>query len=83
MYVAMLLMAGQTAGPFGPKLSEVTAGTPGMVFWSSDIFLVSSFCHSLYLFIPVNHDLAKQVEIFGWFLYPCVCIFLIERSSNY
>ena len=30
-YVAMLLMAGQTAGPFGPKLSEVTAGTPGMV----------------------------------------------------
>jgi hypothetical protein len=31
MYVCMLLMAGQTAGPFGPKLSEVTAGTPGMV----------------------------------------------------
>ena len=30
-YVCMLLMAGQTAGPFGPKLSEVTAGTPGMV----------------------------------------------------
>jgi hypothetical protein len=31
MYVTMLLMAGQTAGPFGPKLSEATAGTPGMV----------------------------------------------------
>jgi hypothetical protein len=31
MFVGMLLMAGQTAGPFGPKLSEVTAGTSGMV----------------------------------------------------
>jgi hypothetical protein len=28
MWLCMLLMASQTAGPFGPKLSEVTAGTP-------------------------------------------------------
>ena len=35
MWLCMLLMAGQTAGPFGPKLSEVTAGTPGMVLGRS------------------------------------------------
>jgi hypothetical protein len=32
MYVAMLLMAGQTAGPFGPKLSE-TRRSSGDHIW--------------------------------------------------